>query len=205
MLKKSHDFTTWIRPGQTLTGPEGEKWEAALTEKLAKVSDLLADTLTQKQKIVDNPKLTAQGKAEPLQKIQEKALNDLQRMVPEPEKFDQFRADWKTKLQEPAADRQDVAAQVRLEGIRSRLYALDVSDRLKIYVSAIENDDLETVEAIETAPKSFPIVNAKEIERFRKMRLEKKFPDVVAALTDLDNYQNILSGAVKMATSKIQE
>jgi hypothetical protein len=198
------DFTKRCVPG-TLRGPEKDKWAVGLLEKLEKLNSTRDYWIERKQAITRDKKLSEVGKQEPLKKVIEQAEDEIKKEWPE--NLDDYRKQWESKVYEPPTYGQsDVAGMLRLREIRDRFYAIsDITDRARLYSEANARGDMEVIEAVEGAPSAFPIVNQQRIDLERGRRLEKKFPEPLAALADLDHYGNLLGVCIRDAIREVKE
>jgi len=110
------------------------------------------------------------------------------KLTPDSTTFTEWFYQLAKKAEEPVGANQQ--SQLRQREIRDRLVSLKECDRIEKYLSANQSEDMETINAVESAPKAFPLVPEKIIIEQKKRRLERKFPEECQILK---NYYNAVS------------
>ena len=121
------------------------------------------------------------------------------KLTPDSTTFTEWFYQLAKKAEEPVGA--NPQSQLRQREIRDRLVSLKECDRIEKYLSANQSEDMETINAVESAPKAFPLVPEKIITEQKKRRLERKFPDWIQGLESkfpeecqiLKNYYNAVS------------
>lgn len=132
---------------------------------------------TKKKAIDADPDLSAEGKKKAKIKFAQEGKEAINKIRSE---LLPGLADHRKTLLKQLDDRRiapdNIFLQLRQREIRDLLRPLSAKDRFECYQRAIETDDFEVIQAIETAPRAFPLLDAEIIEEKRLERFARKNP-----------------------------
>jgi hypothetical protein len=102
--------------------------------------------------------------------------------------------------------KEDSAANsVRQWELRSLMRGLDQLRRDFLYKEALRAGDVELLDAIESAPRAFPLVDAKLIEESQGARLKAVAPDTWKDIEDLSAIARSLEGTLSTAEQELSK
>jgi len=157
----------------------------------------------QLRQIHDDPRLSEFGKQEKRAEAVERQRKVVEDLEQQAESLRRARERKMAEIKEGKPDPKDAASEVRQREIRDRLQNLSQGEVLQIHQRAGENGDLETVAAIENAPAAFPLASRDAIERNRKDRIAKNFPDTMAVVNDQDRLLDTLDNGLAGLKSRL--
>lgn len=110
----------------------------------------------------------------------------------------------KILLADPLPAENPILELLKQQEIRALMRGRDRLENWADYQVAIADDDWITIEAVEGAPKSFPILNSEQIADGVRLRQRKNAPVLAKQLDDLERLDAVWSGALKMAESCLE-
>lgn len=103
----------------------------------------------------------------------------------------------------PGRPKDDVVGEVRAGEIRTRLSAMDETQRVAAMWRSVEIGDDETLRAIATAPKSFSLVGADELAKATASYWRKQRPEIAEQISALETISELLDGDFRTMDSAI--
>jgi hypothetical protein len=168
----SFDYANLVRPDSFSDGAYAEK----ASEVMATATELERNVGTMVEAINKDHRLSAAGKREQRLDVASRYQKQIDELENEAAAIERAHEKTMGAMTETMPDPSDPAAETRQGEIRAYLRGLDAGEIRKVYQRACDEDDLETIAAIERAPKSLAVVDADTIERFRLQRLQRKYP-----------------------------
>jgi len=99
----------------------------------------------------------------------------------------------------------DVLSYLQQRELRDHLYTVDPLEVESMYHTAIAENDVEIISAIEMAPKFKPLVQQKLIEKLKTDRLKSLYPDEVSKIETIEAAKGLVSGALNTAKTSMEK
>lgn len=145
------------------------------------VEQIIHDRRTE---IDHNANLSPQGRNNALAQIRERLRPRVREFAVDAEGWRGTRQREEAKRIEPEPEGEALVVAMRAQEIRQLLRGADQGAVLGVLQKAGEDGDMETVRAIENAPKFAPLADVDAIARMREGRLAKRFPEGTARIAD---------------------
>lgn len=202
-LASSINWQQMARPGIFENPDVKNNIENDLTEL-----NTLEETLRSGEKeILGNNDLSSQGQAKELLRIAQKnikpAVDRLDRRI------DGLERGIKSAMTEATKDEKidptDMVSELQRREIRDNMKGKSKGEVLALYKAAIDEGDMLTIQAIENAPRSFPLIDPQTLETYKKFRLAQKNPKTVAKMNDWQGALEICHTARKTLAQRLSD
>ena len=191
------DFENLVRK-QFTTEPFRER----AVEIMQRANALEADIERRFKEIDQDPELSKQGKGNAQSRAFEQARGRLKELENLAAEWEQKHARQLEQVTEPGPDPDDTVSAIRMREIRDLLRQKDPGEILSILRDASDSGDMETIRAIEDAPRSFPLGDPDGVARFRENRLSQKFPQQMEKASNQREMAEVIRQALNFIERK---
>jgi hypothetical protein len=172
--------------------------ETEMLNFLSELSSMEATISEEQDKIFSNDELSDLGRAKQIKELAGRTIKPMLKRIEE--KLDSLNRGRENLLKdvqgyESLPDNADSRSAVREQEIRSHFRDKPAGEILKALQEAEENEDYETLRAIEQAPRSIMLEPKDQIQAFRIARLKRSFPSEMGRYEDWGKVKEILQAA----------
>jgi len=171
---------------------QGERFQQEAQRLVNEANTLEGVIHDQRQKIDNNADLSPQGRNNSLARMRESLRPRVQQFADKAQEFRDIRKRERAKRIEPEPEGDPATIASRAREIRDQLRGMEQGDVLRVLQQAGRDGDIETVRAIEGAPKVAPLADPEAIERVREERLAETFPEATQRLSDQSELIDLL-------------
>jgi len=183
--------------------PEGVA--AGVRESINRIGELRGNFSDKSSEINSSNELTLAGKQKKYQELGFEVVKALAVIEAENQGYNTRINQLTKEMVLPKSSEPDILSYLRERELRDHLYKLDPVELEALYKSAISENTVDIIDAIQNAPRVSPLVSVSLIDGQKSQRLTALFPKEAEEVNMLETAKGLVTGAIVAVKSSLEK